>query len=540
MKAHLATLTILVELVLPLCLRAQITFERTHGHGTDFSSSRTSEIQHGQSWQPSISAALPSDSMVLHPESSLNSTGTLVITYEGQGAYLYLMNSGRLIYYNVGGVQRDFGFSRFELSTLPTGRQILSASLRYFQTEAPSGPTQIFCNNTDPHYAPPRELFSGARSTTALESLPDTGWVTREVDSVGRNTILHGRVTGKPFTAFIVPQDEAGEGLAQGYDSPAPPALALTLSSPLSRDAATIGVLVPADSVCTDDTIIPLAIIGNFGNQDGDVAVPVRMRIASTSYVSDTTLSIPSGAIETLGFRPWRVPSHGTWCFRCSTMLAGDSLQEDDAAWDTTLAMVGNDIGTVRINCPAASVDSGDTVRPFATVQNYGLRAGICVAVMKIGTFYIDTSRVAIGSGSSGSICFKNWIPDRVGTWVVKCTTITDGDENHNNDCVRDTVRVLAAAVAEPKTNPPRASALSLSCEPNPSSGTTRISLTPHASSSRPLTLRMYDSQGRMVLSRKVSTSSFPLSTSDLPSGAYFIRCDAAGEHAMARVVLQR
>jgi TolB-like protein len=95
-------------------------------------------------------------------------------------------------------------------------------------------------------------------------------------------------------------------------------------------------------------------------------------------------------------------------------------------------------------------------------------------------------------------------------------------------------------AVAEPKTSPTRAPALSLTCEPNPSTGTTTIRLSPFALRHSPLTLRMYDSQGRMVLSRKVSTSSFPLSTSDLPSGAYFLRLDAAGQHATARIVLQR
>jgi hypothetical protein len=103
-----------------------------------------------------------------------------------------------------------------------------------------------------------------------------------------------------------------------------------------------------------------------------------------------------------------------------------------------------------------------------------------------------------------------------------------------------DSLGYVAVPVTEPKACPTHATVLSLSCEPNPSSGTTTIRLSPFATRSSPLTLRMYDSQGRMVLSREVSTSSFPLSTSDLPSGAYFIRCDAAGEHASARVVLQR
>ncbi|MCX6842354.1 MAG: T9SS type A sorting domain-containing protein [candidate division WOR-3 bacterium] len=96
-------------------------------------------------------------------------------------------------------------------------------------------------------------------------------------------------------------------------------------------------------------------------------------------------------------------------------------------------------------------------------------------------------------------------------------------------------------AVAEPKTNPTRAPALSLSCEPNPCRGATRISLTPQASSSRPLTLRIYDSQGCLVHSVfGIRTSSFPLDLRALPSGAYFVRLDAGSQHATARIVLQR
>ncbi|MCX6842355.1 MAG: T9SS type A sorting domain-containing protein [candidate division WOR-3 bacterium] len=92
-------------------------------------------------------------------------------------------------------------------------------------------------------------------------------------------------------------------------------------------------------------------------------------------------------------------------------------------------------------------------------------------------------------------------------------------------------------AVAEPKTSPPRASALSLSCEPNPCRGATTVRtsyIVPRSS------LSVYDAQGRMVLTREVSTSPFPLSTSDLPPGAYFARLDAGGQHATARLVLQR
>ena len=95
-------------------------------------------------------------------------------------------------------------------------------------------------------------------------------------------------------------------------------------------------------------------------------------------------------------------------------------------------------------------------------------------------------------------------------------------------------------AVAESKASPARAPALTLSCKPNPSCGSVTISLSPSIPLSLSPVLRIYDSQGRLVLSRPVSTSSFPLSTSNLPSGAYFIRLDAAGRHATSRLVVQQ
>ena len=103
-------------------------------------------------------------------------------------------------------------------------------------------------------------------------------------------------------------------------------------------------------------------------------------------------------------------------------------------------------------------------------------------------------------------------------------------------------------AVAEPKASPPRASALSLSCEPNPFAGTTAIRLSPFAIRSSPLTLRVYDAQGRVVRSLSSvlsSPSSLTWNGTDdlgraLPSGTYFVRSDAGSEHATARIVLQR
>jgi hypothetical protein len=96
-------------------------------------------------------------------------------------------------------------------------------------------------------------------------------------------------------------------------------------------------------------------------------------------------------------------------------------------------------------------------------------------------------------------------------------------------------------AVAEPKASSPRASTLSLSCEPNPCRSSTVLHLTAGPLDHSTAVFRIYDSQGRLVHSSfGIHTSSFRLDLRSMPPGAYFIRCDSGGEHATARVVLQR
>jgi hypothetical protein len=99
-------------------------------------------------------------------------------------------------------------------------------------------------------------------------------------------------------------------------------------------------------------------------------------------------------------------------------------------------------------------------------------------------------------------------------------------------------------AVAEPKASPARAPALSLCCEPNPFRTRTAISLQLTADS--PAELAIFDASGRRV--RTLTVNHAPCTVWDgkddfgqpLPSGAYFARLDAAGQHASTRIVLQR
>jgi len=101
-------------------------------------------------------------------------------------------------------------------------------------------------------------------------------------------------------------------------------------------------------------------------------------------------------------------------------------------------------------------------------------------------------------------------------------------------------------AVAEPNTGPPRKPVFSVTCEPNPFSGSTRLDLSTQVASSEPVSLRVYDAQGRLVRTLTVNRESQTAWDGRdnggrlLPSGTYLVRCDVAGRHATTRVVLQR
>jgi hypothetical protein len=101
-------------------------------------------------------------------------------------------------------------------------------------------------------------------------------------------------------------------------------------------------------------------------------------------------------------------------------------------------------------------------------------------------------------------------------------------------------------AVAEPKSSPSRKSVLSLTSEPNPFRSATVLHLPTGQLDLLSTHLRIYDAQGRLVRTLAVGQARETMwnGRNDagqlLPSGTYMVRCDAGGERATTRLVLQR
>jgi hypothetical protein len=104
-----------------------------------------------------------------------------------------------------------------------------------------------------------------------------------------------------------------------------------------------------------------------------------------------------------------------------------------------------------------------------------------------------------------------------------------------------DSTSILFRAPGVGIAEPPfaiRHSPFAISVSPNPCHGRATVSFSPLASRLSPLALSVYNASGRLVRSFTVSTSSFPLSTSDLPPGAYFLRATSPQGSLTRKLIL--
>jgi hypothetical protein len=100
------------------------------------------------------------------------------------------------------------------------------------------------------------------------------------------------------------------------------------------RDVGVLEIIQPVDTVDTGTTVVPTAVVRNFG--EVEETFPVRFRIGSF-YNSDTSVTLAQGATDTVEFQTWVVSEIGTHAVRCSTMLDGDQDNSNDLAVDTVV-----------------------------------------------------------------------------------------------------------------------------------------------------------------------------------------------------------
>ena len=202
------------------------------------------------------------------------------------------------------------------------------------------------------------------------------------------------------------------------------------------------------------------------------------------------------------------------------------------------------DVGVRQILAPVGQVEENSLVIPRATVFSNSTAAETMAVVLRIGTAWADTQRVAIAPGRTDTVRFAEWPATPIGWATVVCTTMLAGDEEPANDAVLDSVEVIpVGAVAE--ENSFRFALASPTPNPFSRSTTIRFSLPERTE----VNLAVYSATGALVrtLAHATLAPGHHLATWNRQdargrragAGVYFVRIRTGTETASRKVVLR-
>lgn len=212
---------------------------------------------------------------------------------------------------------QDIGVSQIvaPVGTIDSGTQTIPrVTVRNYRTHASTAPVWFFISTVA------AELVY---EDSALVSIP--GGESLQVEFEPWVASPPGAMRLASFTA-LVPDVNRTNDTAYGL---------LVVRRPL-RDVGTVAIITPADTVDTGTTVIPAALVRNYGGQAE--TFPVRFRIGGF-YSHDTTISLLAGSADTVRFAPWHISQPGTHIVSCSTMLSGDMNNANDRRLDTTVVL---------------------------------------------------------------------------------------------------------------------------------------------------------------------------------------------------------
>ena len=104
------------------------------------------------------------------------------------------------------------------------------------------------------------------------------------------------------------------------------------------------------------------------------------------------------------------------------------------------------DVGPTAILVPSGTVDSGTQVMPAVVVRNFGTSSAMFPTTFLIGSGYSQTLFDTLAGGAADTVRFPSWTAGPVGVLQAVCFTGLIGDENPDNDTIRESLLVVGPA----------------------------------------------------------------------------------------------
>ncbi|UCG42910.1 MAG: hypothetical protein JSU73_13800 [candidate division WOR-3 bacterium] len=294
--------------------------------------------------------------------------------------------------------------------------------------------------------------IGGTYSDTVQVTMPTQGSVTVTFNE----TWVAEPIGTIPCTCYTVLDVDSDRSNDTAYG-------AVVVVEPAHHDVGALAILVPTDTVDSGSVHTPLAVIRNYGNRAETFEVFFSV---GDRYTSSTLASLGVGQTDTIAFQPdWAASELGTYACTCYTDLAADEDRSNDTAFGSVVVEPGEppqppDVGAIAILAPVGTVEQGADIRPRAIVlrfADYGFDAATggdpgsadlpdltFWVTMMIGSDYVDSLEVTLGTNIIDTVEFANWTADPLGRLATVCFTQLWNDANRSNDTAYGEVEVTA------------------------------------------------------------------------------------------------
>ncbi len=190
------------------------------------------------------------------------------------------------------------------------------------------------------------------------------------------------------------------------------------------RDAGTVAIVAPVDTVDSGAVVVPRAAIANFGTTQETFLA--RLLIGG-SYSDTLTVTLAAGATDTFSFNDWTAGPVGKTAVGCSTELASDVNHSNDAVHDSVIVIPSTGIAergrvpiVFELDEPTPNPSSGSTAIRFGipTVAhvNLGVYSSAGSLVSTICDMTLAAGRYAVNCRLQTADCRA--LPS--GVYVVK------------------------------------------------------------------------------------------------------------------------